>query len=346
MSRFLGAVCAAALLAAVLPGAALPGAASAEVQPKADLPSVEQSLAFVGQLGEAVNVQVAAMKKLLEAKPLFDSMTSPAAVKGAAPRARVAISEARRSVEQADSMLGRIVAPAGLSVGGLTPQSMIAEARSQNAQSIALLADYETFLGAAERGDHAASRRAAPKLMEASFLLVDGGATVYRNRQAAIPETQSVHQALGIGVQLYRAMSASGRAWIAAKYGGGRPESAAATLRSTLGSVAREARSASERGRANLAREIAELDRRTSGLGFQGEQAATLARIRQALASKEKLFAVGDSLAGMAEAGAKVTGAALAAQPAPELLGHLAPLELRFHGALAEQAAIAAGKIE
>lgn len=340
MSKYLGAVWAAALLAS-----ALPCAAPAQVQPKAAVPSVEQSLAFVGQLGEAVNVQVAGMKKLLEAKPLFDSMTSPAAVKAAAPRARVAISEARRSVQQADSMLGRIVAPAGLSIGSLTPQSMIAEARSQGAQFISLLADYETFLAAAERGDHAAARRAAPRLMEASFLLVDGSASLYRNRQAAIPETQSVHQVLAIGVQLYRAMSVSGRGWLAARYEG-RPDAAAATMRSTLGSVAREARSASEQGRANLARELAELDRRTSGLGFKGEEAATLARIRQALASKEKLFAVGDALAGMAEAGAKVTGGALAAQPAPQLLGQLAPLELQFHGALAEQAAIATGKAE
>lgn len=325
--------------------AAAPGAAAAQVQPKAEMPSVEQSLAFLGQLGEALDVQVAGMKKLLEAKPLFDSMTSPAAVKAAAPRARAAISEARGSVQQADSMFGRIVPPAGLRVGSLTPQSMIAEARGRNAQFISLLADYEAFLAAAERGDHAAARRAAPKLMEASFLLVDGSASLYRNRQAAIPESQSVHQVLGIGVQLYRAMSASGRGWIAAKFGS-EPDAAAATMRSNLSGIAREARSASEQGRANLARELAELDRKTSGLGFQGEQAATLARIRQALASKEKLFAVGDTLAGMAEAGAKVTRGALAAQPAPQLLGQLAPLELRFHSALAEQAAIATGKVD
>jgi hypothetical protein len=181
--------------------------------------------------------------------------------------------------------------------------------------------------------------------MDASFLLIDGSASLYRSRQAAIPQTQSVHQALGIGVQLYRAMSVSGRGWIAAKYGN-RPDAAAASMRSSLGAIAREARSASEQGRANLTRELAELDRKTSGLGFQGEEAATLGRIRQALASKEKMFAVGDALADMAEAGAKVSGAALAAQPSPQLLGQLAPLELRFHGVLAEQAAVATGMIK
>ena len=75
-------------------------------------------------------------------------------------------------------------------------------------------------------------------------------------------------------------------------------------------------------------------------------EAATLQRIRRALAGKEKLFGVGDSLAGLAEAAAKVTGAGLAAQSSPQLLEQLAELELRFQSALAEQAAIATGKVQ
>ncbi|HEX6377245.1 MAG TPA: hypothetical protein VFZ91_16160 [Allosphingosinicella sp.] len=335
MSKPLMAAFAAAFLLAAMPAASQP--------PAAATPQVEESLAFVARLGEAVNVQVAGMKKLLDAKPLFESMTTPARVKAAAPKVRALMAEARRSVQQSDAMLAAIVPPPGLRLGSLSPASMIAEVRSQNAKSVALLGDYDAFLVAAERGDRAAVLKAAPRLMEGSFLLVDGNATIYRNRQAAIPSDQSVHQALGIGVQLYRAESAAGRAWLAAKFGG-RPDAAASSLGSQLAEVAREARALSAEGRTNLARELSELDRNTAGLGFQGEEAATLARIRQALADKAKLFAIGDELAGLAEAGARVGGAALAAQPSPQLLGQLAALELRFHGTLAEQAAMAAGK--
>jgi hypothetical protein len=324
---------------------ALPGAAHAQAQPRAEAPSVDESLAFMGQLGEVVNVQVAGMKKLLDAKPLLDTMVSPAAVAAAAPRVRALMAEARRTVEQANGMLARIVPPAGLRYGSLTPESMIAEVKSQNSKLLALFADYDAFLVAAERGDRAAALKAAPRLMEASFLLVDGNASLYRNRQAAVPATHSVHQALGIGVQMYRAMGIAGRGWLAARFGTG-PDATAASMRPQLEAIAREARAASSAGRANLARELAELDRRTSGLGFRGEEAATLERIRRALANKEKLFAVGDSLAGLAESAGKTSGAALAAQPSPQLLGELAALELRFQGALAEQAAIATGKAE
>jgi hypothetical protein len=315
----------------------------ARAQARSEAPSVDQSLAFMGQLGEAVNVQAGGMKKILEAKPLLDTMTSPAAVRAAAPKARAVMEEARRTIRQVDEMLGRIVPPPGLMIGSLKPEAMIGEVREQNARAVALLGDYDAFLLAAERGDRAALVKAAPRLLEGAFLLVDGNISQFRNRQAAFPRDQSVHQALGIGVQLYRAMSISGRGWIAAKFGN-RSEAVAASLRADLQSVAREARAASIAGRANLARELAEIDRKTSGLGFKGEEAAMIARFRRALAGKEKVFAVGDDLAALAEAGSRVTGAALAGQPTPQLMGQLGPLELRFQTVFAEQAAIATGK--
>jgi hypothetical protein len=330
---------AAAFLLAVGPVAA-PAQAPGEARQQLD-----EALAFIGQLGEVMKVQVEGVQKLLNAKPLFDSMATPAGARVAAPRIRLLMDEARATVRRADTMTARIVPPPGLRLGTLEPAAMLAEVRSQNAKTLALLADFDAFLAAAERGDRSAMAKAAPGLMEGSFLLIDGNAAMYRNRQAAIPPTQSVHQALEIGVQLYRAMSASGRAWLAARTGRG-PDAAAATLRTQLAQVSSRARAASREGRANLARELGELDRRIAHAGLRGDEAAAVARIRQALAGKEKLFQVGDEVAATAAAAGQITGAGLVAQPSPQLLGRLGPLEVRFQGALAEQAAIATGKAE
>jgi hypothetical protein len=303
---------------------------------------MDEAVAFVGQLGEVMQVQVDGVKKLLDAQPLLDRMATPAGARAAAPQVRLLMAEARATVQRADAMTARIVPPPGLRLGTLDPATMLAEVRSQNAKTLALFDDFDAFLAAAERGDRAAVTRAAPRLMEGSFLLIDGNAAMYRNRQAAIPSTHSVHQALEIGVQLYRAMSASGRAWLAAKTGGA--SDAAATLRTQLAQVSSRARAASSEGRANLARELDELDRRIAASALQGDEAAAVGRIRQALAGKDKLFAVGDELAATATAASQVTGAGLAAQPSPQLLGRFSPLEVRFQSALAEQAAIATGK--
>jgi hypothetical protein len=338
MSKLLRAAFAAACLFAVGP---YPTPSHAQAPAQAQ-PQLDEALAFVGQLGEVTKLQVEGVQKLLDAKPLFDSMATPAGAKAAAPRLRLLMDEARATVRRADAMTGAIVPPPGLRLGTLDPAAMLGEVRSHNAKTLALLADFDAFLAAAERGDRAAMGRAAPRLMEGSLLLIDGNASMYRNRQAAIPSTQSVHQALEIGVQLYRAMSASGRAWIAAKTGGA--DSAAASLRAQLAQVSIRAGTASREGRANLARELADLDRRIAGAGLRGHEAAAVGRIREALAGKEKLFEVGDEVAAAAVAGGRITGAGLAAQPSPQLLGRLAPLELRFQTVLAAQAAIATGQ--
>lgn len=330
---------AAALLLAGIP-APSPAQTAAPAGPQAP-PPVDRSLAFMGQLGDVLNVQVAGMKKLLDAKPLLDSMTNPAAVKAGAPRMRALMAEAKAMVERADAMTAAIVPPPGLRLGTLDPATMLAEVRGQNSKSIALIDDFEVFLRSAERGDRAAVMKVAPKLMEGAFLLIDGTATMYRNRQAAIPSTMSVHQALEIGIQLYRAQSAAGRAWVAARLGNVRDSAA---QRARLAEAAGAARRASSEGRANLAREMGDLDRKIARLDFKGEEAATIDRLRRALAGKEKLFAVGDELAEIAATAAGVSDSALAAQPAPQLLGRFMPLEMKFQAALAEQAAIATGK--
>lgn len=345
MPKLLRAALAAACLAAAAP---IPAQAQAGAQPAAPTEArdqLDQVLAFVGQLGEVMKVQVQGVQKLLNAKPLFDSMATPAGARSAAPRIRLLMDEARAAVRRADAMTATIVPPPGLRLGSLEPSAMLAEVRGQNSKTLALLADFDGFLAAAERGDRTAMTKAAPRLMEGSFLLIDGNAAMYRNRQAAISSTQSVHQALEIGVQLYRGMSAAGRAWLAAKTGG-RPDAAASELRTQLAQVAGRASAASRDGRANLARELGDLDRQIARAGLRGEEAAAVARIRQALAGKEKLFEIGDQVAAAAAAGGQITGAGLAAQSSPQLLDRLAPLEVHFQRVLAEQAAIATGRTQ
>ncbi|HEX8381005.1 MAG TPA: hypothetical protein VF619_10710 [Allosphingosinicella sp.] len=319
-----------------------PAQAQAAVQPAAPL-SLDQSLAFISQLGEVMEVQVAGAKKLLDAKPLLESMTSPAASKANAPRIRALLAEARAIVERADAMTGRIAVPAGLRLGTLDIPTMLSEVRSQNAKTLDLIRDYDSFVGAAERGDRAAAMKMAPRLMEGGFLIIDGNASIYRNRQAAIPSTQSVHQALEVGIQLYRAMSAAGRGWLAARQGI-RPDAAAAALRAQLADISGRITGASKAGRANLERELSELDGKSAALGLRGEEAANFARLRQALAGKEKLFAVGDELSAIIASAGSITGRSLAAEASPRLMARLMPLEMHFQAALAHQAAIATGK--
>ncbi|HEX8480484.1 MAG TPA: hypothetical protein VF650_01100 [Allosphingosinicella sp.] len=335
-----------AALAALFLFAVLPLSQAAQAQPEARPaapPSLDQSLAFISRLGEVMEVQVAGMKKLLDAKPLLDGMTTPAAVEANAPRIRALLAQASAIVERADAMTGSITVPPGFRLGNLDVATMLSEVRSQNAKTIALIRDYDGFLDAAERGDRAAAMKMAPRLMEGGFLIIDGNASMYRNRQAAVAPTQSVHQALEIGIQMYRAMSAAGRAWLAARQGM-RPDAAAATLRSQLADISARIAGANQAGRANLARELSALDGKSATLGLRGEEAANFARLRQALAGKEKLFAVGEELSALIASVGSITGRSLSAEASPLLMARLMPLEMHFQAALAEQAAIATGK--
>jgi hypothetical protein len=332
---------AALLLGLSAPRAAQTGAPAAA--PAAKVPKdMEAALAWLGRMAEAMNVNAAAMKRFAEAQPLLETMTSPAGIKAGAPRMRAIVAEARAELARADRMLGElppVEAPAG---APFSPATLVAEGRAQNARGLALLDNFTAFLAAAERGDHDAARRAAPKLLEGSFLLLDGTGFILRTRRAAIPANQPIHQALTIGIQLYRAMGASGRAWLSARFEG-KPGPAAAHLRRELLATADELRSAAGAGRANLDRELAELEARGRRAGFDAGQQALFDRFVRAAAEKKKYFAFADELAALAETAAGTTGSALAAQRTPELMGRLTGFEARFHAIAASSASVAAG---
>jgi hypothetical protein len=342
MTESMRAVAAALLLGLSAPVAAQPRPPAAAAPVAGATKDMEAVLAWLGRMSEAMNVHAAAMRRFTEAQPLLETMTSPAGVKAGAPRLRAIVAQARADVVRSDRMLGdlpAIEAPAGTP---FRPEALVAEGRAQNARGLALLDGFDAFLAAAERGDHEAARRAAPKLMEGSFLMLDGTAFILRTRQAAVPKNQSIHQVLTVGIQLYRAMGASGRAWLSARFGG-KAGPAAAGLRTELVAVAAELRSAGGAGRANLERELAELEARGRRAGFDSDQQALFDRFLRAAAEKRKHFALADELVALAEAGAGTTGAALAAQRTPELMGRLAGFEARYHAIAASGAAVAAG---
>jgi hypothetical protein len=336
------AVVAALLLGLSAPVAAQTGAPAAAA-PAAKIPKdMEAVLAWLGRMGEAMNVHASAMRRFAEAQPLLETMTTPAGIKAGAPRLRAIVAEARGEIARADRMLGelpRVEAPAGVP---FSPAGLVAEGRAQNARGLALLDDFTAFLAAAERGDHNAARRAAPKLLEGSFLMLDGTGFILRTRRAAIPANQSIHQALTVGIQLYRAMGASGRAWLAARFEG-KAGPAAAHLRTELLAAAAELRSAGAAGKVSVDRELAELEARGRRAGFDASERTLFDRFVRAAAEKKKYFALADELATLAEAGAGTTGSALAAQRTPELMGRLAGFEARYHAIAASGASLAAG---
>jgi hypothetical protein len=295
-------------------------------------------MAFVARLGEIVSLQTASVKKLMDAKPLMDSLATQAGIKANGPRLRAVIAEARSGIKRSDAMMSALGTP-DVRMGSMSLADMVVEARRNTAQSLVLLDHYEGFVTALMRGDQAAARSLAPKLITGSFLMMDTMRSTYRNRQAIAPATSSIHQAVGIGAQLYRAMGEAGRAWynaVVARKG----EAAATQLRGELQDTARELRVLSRAGRVNLARELAELDRKS--VGFTGSDAASMARMRSAFAHKEGFFGIADELASLCDRAAQaVSAAALARQPEPALLSAMVPLELRFHNVIPTQAGAA-----
>lgn len=342
MKHFLRAALAVALAAAptvsVAAQTAAPPAPTAEASAQRDF---EAAMAFTARLGEVVNLQTASMKKLLEAKPLMNSLTTPAAIKANGPKVRGIIAEARSGIARSVGMIAALNPPA-VRIGTMSLADALSEARQNTAGTLALLDDYDAFVAALMRGDHAAARTMAPKLMRGSFVMMDSMRSTYRSRQAMTPDTSSVHQALGTGTQLYRAMGEAGRGWynaVVARKG----EAAAAQLRSELVATGRELRALSQAGRANMARELAALDTRSKG--FTGSEAVAMARLRDGFAQKERFFAMGDDLAALCEKAAPgVTAAQLSGQSSPALLEAMVPLELRFHAAIGAMASTASGQ--
>jgi hypothetical protein len=302
---------------------------------------LDAHLVFVRALGDASNEQLGVMKKVASAQPMFDSLSTPAGVRANGTRLRAMLAEAIQGLRRVGQLLARIEAP-DTSFAVIKPSSLLAEARDQNAQMVALMGDYDALIAAAQRGDRATVLKTSPKLIAGSYLYMDALRTTMRNRQAAIPRDRSAHHSLEIGIQLYRGMAAAGRAWYNSRLAK-QPAAAEATLKRELAAVARTVRDAERAGAASLERELAEIDRLAAGA--RGKEADRFAAFRAALLERGKLIAMGEEIARWAESGQSVTGSELALQQTPVLMGKLQPLELRLHE-LGAAEAVAATRAE
>ena len=328
-----------ALLAAALLASA-PAFAQASPPPAVSEAQTEAFASWLSQVSEAMARSNEGAQALAAAKPLLASIRSPADARAVVPKVRAIIAQARSKAVQADTALAAMASPDIALAGGLTPARIVAEGREQNGKVLALLADFDAFVVAMEKGDRATGDRLAPKVMSGAFLLIDSNRLLVRNRQALLPSTDSTHQALGILGQIYRGMSASSRAWLRSR--GGPQEAEAAQLRSDLAGLARDVRTLAAKGRENLARDRAEVDAASRRKSLPSAEAAELAAMRRIFDEEAKVFALADEVAVLAERHGTTTAAALAGQQGPALLAELSGLEARFHAITAAQAEIAA----
>nr|WP_295370644.1 hypothetical protein [uncultured Sphingosinicella sp.] len=279
-----------------------------------------------------------------EAKRLFETIGNPQQAKAAAPKLRALTAQGRQNVAKADAMLAAIPPLRNdlATAAGFDPAKIVDEARAQNKQILNLLVTMDDMLIGMETGDAAKMKAAAPKLITGSFLLLDSQTLIYRNRQAALPSNQSVHQTLGIFVQLYRAMGISGRGWYNARLAGGGKE--AAPLQPHLQGVARQLQALTRAGRLNAARELKELGSVRGAIRKGSAQERLLAASELVIGEEEKMFAIADEMASWAERNSAVTGATLAAQKSPAMVADLTTFEERFMKVTQAQAAILAAQ--
>lgn len=187
----------------------------------------EEAGKWLAQVSAAILVGSEGLSSVApEAKRLFETIGNPQQAKAAAPKLRALTAQGRQNVAKADAMLAAIPPLRNdlATAAGFDPAKIVDEARAQNKQVLNLLVTVDDMLIGMETGDAAKMKAAAPKLITGSFLLLDSQTLIYRNRQAALPSNQSVHQTLGIFVQLYRAMGISGRGWYNARLAGGGKE--------------------------------------------------------------------------------------------------------------------------
>ena len=328
-----GPLFAAALLAAV------PAAAQVTQPPAMTEAQTEAMATWLTRVSEAMAMGNEGAQALAEAKPLLATIRSPADARAVVPRVRAIIAEAREKAVQADAALAAMSSPDIDLGGGLTPRQIVADGREQNGKVLALLTDFDAFVLAMEKGDRATGDRLAPKVMSGAFLLIDSNRLLIRNRQALLPSSDSTHQALGILGQIYRGMSSSSRAWLRSR--GGPQEAEAARLRTELSALSQEVRKLAATGRANLARDLAEVETASRRKNLSPAEAAEMAAMRKIFDEEAKVFALAEEVAAASERHSATTAAALAGQQGPALLAELSPLEVRFHAITASQAEIA-----
>lgn len=276
------------------------------------------------------------MQALLAAGPTREKAAA------AAPGLRRLIEQNRENVRRSDAMLAALPAYPVDMPTEIPAERMVAEARAQNGLLMELLNQYDALIVAVAAGDVAGVNRARPRLKEGVFSLLGQQRLMFRNRQASVPAEESTHQALGIAIQIYRAMIAVARQGLAAREGNGAgAEAAAAILRGEMGAVARDTRALAAAGRSNLKRELAEFEALRKRSPKDGAQARLAQGALDATILEEKSFEIGDRLAAFADSNAAVTGAQLRTAGVSSLFTPLTVLEAEFIDVGVKQATMA-----
>lgn len=317
-------------------------AAPAESQPnqstKLDREMVEAGR-WAERLGDAINAGTESFEELNQRVQRLagTGLTGPKAV-AETPALRQLVERNRASVRRSNAMLDALP-PSPTNLGTeISGAQLIADARAQNGRMMDLLGHYDAVFVAMASGDAAAVRRALPGMMEGAFTLIGQQKLLFRNRQGTVPASNSTHQALGIAVQIYRAMDAVARRHVVAAGDGAETAKTLAKLSDELRSVAKASRALTAAGRTNLARETAELDvlRRRSSKDAAATRMAERAQVATRL--EERTFQIGDRLAAYAETQAAMTRGQVRGSTAASLLAPITKLESDYMAVGQEQA--------
>lgn len=328
---------AAALAIGAAPAAAQPGG---EAQLEAD---AGEASAWIAKVSDAIVTGSSGFARISpQVNQLFAGVRTPADAKAVAPKVRALLEEARAAVAKGDAMIAALPSLRAQLAAHLDTRQVVADARTQNARTLAMIGHLDDLLVGMETGDRRKMDAAAPKMMESGVLLVEGQALIFRNRQASVPPSDSAHQTMGIAHQLYLGMTAAMRSWYQARVPSKASE-AAGQLNEQLAAIAREAAALSRAGRANVVRELVEIEAAAKEVAKGGTEAQLVEKSRLMLLEEEKTFALGEELARWAQANAGLTGAALANQKRPELLPALTAFEERFMAISLAQSAIFTG---
>jgi hypothetical protein len=219
---------------------------------------------------------------------------------------------------------------------------LLADARAHNVGILSLLDAFDAFVVAMGKADMPGMQRTLPRMLEGSFAMLSQQHLLVRNRQAAVPRTDSSHQSLGVAAQLYRAMEAVFRRSNAAQTGSpAEAAAAAAAAGEELRAVAADTRALAVEGRRNLQREMAEIE--VVRRGKDAAEARLAERIGRVLAAEAKTFELADRLVAYAEANRATTPAQLRTAGAGSAVAPLTKLELEYASINQEQAAALAG---
>jgi hypothetical protein len=321
-------------------------AAPVSAQP-VDTAQVGRELTEGGQwaerLGEALTLGADGLGRLNQSfQALVGAPLNKARAAAAVPNLRKGIERSRADVQRSNAMLDSLPPLRPETALEMSAGQLLADARAHNVRILSLLDAFEAFVVAMGKADMPGMQRTLPRMLEGSFAMLSQQRLLVRNRQAAVPRTDSSHQSLGVAAQLYRAMEAVFRRSNAAQTGSpAEAAAAAAAAGEELRAVAADTRALAVEGRRNLQREMAEIE--VVRRGKDAAEARLAERIGRVLAAEAKTFELADRLVAYAEANRATTPAQLRTAGAGSAVAPLTKLELEYASINQEQAAALAG---